>query len=117
MRTEIYKDKKESMNYNACSKDMTELKKSLDWLKEVDSTALPSALKFLDTAYQNFFRRLKKGEKPGYPIVKRKHGSRQSDTSKCVGKNIQGLKHAVKLPKLGKVKCCISKQLQGRIAN
>ena len=27
MRTEIYKDKKESMNYNACSKDMTELKK------------------------------------------------------------------------------------------
>ena len=60
MRTQIYKDKKESMNYNACSKDMTELKKSLDWLKEVDSTALQSALKFLDTAYQNFFRRLQK---------------------------------------------------------
>ena len=115
MRTEIYKDKKESMNYNACSKDMTELKKSLDWLKEVDSTALQSALKFLDTAYQNFFRRLKKGEKPGYPRFKRKHDSRQSDTSKCVGKNIQVLEHAVKLPKLGKVKCCISKQVQGRI--
>lgn len=78
MRTQIYKDKKESMNYNACSKDMTELKKSLDWLKEVDSTALQSALKFLDTAYQNFFRRLKKGEKPGYPRFKRKHDSRQS---------------------------------------
>ena len=117
MRTEIYKDKKESMNYNACSKDMTELKKSLDWLKEVDSTALQSALKFLDTAYQNFFRRLKKGEKPGYPRFKRKHDSRQSYTSKCVGKNIQVLEHAVKLPKLGKVKCCISKQVQGRIAN
>ena len=115
MRTEIYKDKKESMNYNACSKDMTELKKSLDWLKEVDSTALQSALKFLDTAYQNFFRRLKKGEKPGYPRFKRKHDSRQIYTSKCVGKNIQVLKHAVKLPKLGKVKCCISKQVQGRI--
>ena len=114
MRTEIYKDKKESMNYNACSKDMTELKKSLDWLKEVDSTAL-QALKFLDTAYQNFFRRLKKGEKPGYPRFKRKHDSRQIYTSKCVGKNIQVLKHAVKLPKLGKVKCCISKQVQGRI--
>ena len=78
MRTQIHKDKKESMNYNACSKDMTELKKSLDWLKEVDSTALQSALKFLDTAYQNFFRRLKKGEKPGYPRFKRKHDSRQS---------------------------------------
>ena len=100
MRTEIYKDKKESMNYNACSKDMTELKKSLDWLKEVDSTALQSA---------------QKGEKPGYPRFKRKHDSRQSDTSKCVGKNIQVLEHAVKLPKLGKVKCCISKQVQGRI--
>ena len=115
MRAQIYKDKKESMNYNACSKDMTELKKSLDWLKEVDSTALQSALRFLDTAYQNFFRRLKKGEKPGYPRFKRKHDSGQSYTSKCVGNNIQVFGKSLKLPKLGEVKCCISKQVQGRI--
>ena len=31
-RIQAYNDKKESMNYYACSKDMTQLKKSLDWL-------------------------------------------------------------------------------------
>lgn len=38
------------MNYNACSSDMTKLKKSLLWLKEVDATALQSSLLDLDTA-------------------------------------------------------------------
>lgn len=75
---------------------MTELKNSLDWLKAVESTTLQSTLKFLDMAYQNFFRRLKKGKKPGYPRFKRKHDSRQSYTSKCVGKNIQILEDAAK---------------------
>ena len=114
-RTQAYNDKKESMNYYACSKDMTQLKKSLDWLKEADATALQSALKFLDMAYQNFFRCLKNGEKPGFPKFKRKHGSKQSYTSKCGDNNIQILERAVKLPKLGKVKCRVSKQVQGRI--
>ncbi len=115
MRIHLYKDKKESMNYNACSKDMTELKKSLNWLREVDSTALQSTLKNLDTAYQNFFRQVKHSKKAGYPKFKKKHDSKQSYTSKCVGKNIQLTKSAIKLPKLGKVKCRISKQVQGRI--
>ena len=61
------------MGYYACCKDLTQLKKSLDWLKEADVTALRSALKFLDVAYQNFFRRLKKREKTGFPKFKRKY--------------------------------------------
>ena len=103
------------MGYYACCEDLTELKKSLDWLKEADSRALQSALKFLDVAYQNFFRRLKKGEKPGFPTFKRKHESRQSYTTRCTDKNIQIFERAVKLPKLGKVKCRVSKHVQGRI--
>ena len=96
-RIQIYNDKKESMGYYACCKDLTELKKSLD------------------VAYQNFFRRLKKGEKPGFPKFKRKHDFRQSYTSKYSRNNIQILERAVKLPKLGKVKCRVSKHVQGRI--
>ena len=114
-RIQAYNDKKESMNYYACSKDMTQLKKSLDWLKEADSQALQSALKFLDVAYQNFFRRLKKGGKPGFPKFKRKHDSRQSYTTRYARNNIEIFERAVKLPKLGKVKCRVSKQAQGRI--
>lgn len=94
---------------------MTDLKKSLEWLREVDATALQSSLRDLDTAFQNFFRRVKCGEKPGYPCFKSKRDHRQSYKSKCVGTNIKVLDKTVQLPKLGKVKCRISKKVRGRI--
>ena len=50
-----------------------------------------------------------------FPKFKRKHDSKQSYTSKYSHNNIQILERAVKLPKLGKVKCRVSKQVQGRI--
>lgn len=115
MRKALYEQDGKSINYNACSKDMTQLKESLNWLREVDATALQSSLRDLDTAYQNFFRRVKKGEKPGYPKFKSKRNHRQSYKSKCVGTNIKVLEGAVQLPKLGKVKCRISKPVEGRI--
>ena len=70
-------------------KELTALKKELLWLKEVDATALQASLQMLDTAYQNFFRRVKQGEKPGYPRFKSKHNHRRSYKSKCVGTNIK----------------------------
>ncbi len=115
MRKALYEQDSKSINYNACSKDMTQLKESLNWLREVDATALQSSLRDLDTAYQNFFRRVKKGEKPGYPKFKSKRNHRKSYKSKCVGNNIKVLEDAVQLPKLGKVKCRISKPVEGRI--
>lgn len=115
MRKALYKQDGKSINYNACSKDMTQLKESLNWLREVDATALQSSLRDLDTAYQNFFRRVKKGEKSGYPKLKSKRNHRQSYKSKCVGGNIKVLEDAVQLPKLGKVKCRISKPVEWRI--
>ena len=70
-RIEMYKNDKSSLNYNACSKDLTKLKREILWLTEVDSTALQSSLKDLDIAYQNFFRRLKQRDtKAGFPKFK-----------------------------------------------
>lgn len=115
LRKEAYERDGKTLNYNACSGDMTQLKKSLSWLKKVDSTALQSSLRDLDTAYQNFFRRVKQGQKPGYPKFKSKHDHRRSYKSKRVGENIKVLDKAVQLPKLGLVKCRISKQVKGRI--
>lgn len=94
---------------------MTTLKKELEWLREVDATALQSSLRNLDTAYQNFFRRVKQGQKPGYPRFKSKRDHRRSYKSKCVGTNIKVLDNAVQLPKLGLVKCRVSKKINGRI--
>ena len=115
LRKDFYEQDGKTMNYSTCSGDMTQLKKTLPWLREVDATALQSSLRDLDTAYQNFFRRVKQGQKPGYPKFKSKHHSKKSYKSKCVGTNIKVLDKAVQLPKLGFVKCRISKDVKGRI--
>ena len=115
MRIMAYQKDKTTINYNACSADLTGLKKELTWLKEVDATALQSSLRDLDFAYQSFFRRVKKGAKPGFPRFKSKHNGRKSYKSKCVGNNIVMLDSFVKLPKLGLVCCAVSKQIEGRI--
>ena len=87
------------------------------WLYEVDNTALQSTIAHLGAAYKNFFRRVKKGEKPGYPKFKSKRDSKQSYTSKYNkgAKVIRG--NRVMIPKLGLVKCKVSRMPDGRIVN
>ena len=104
LRKSKYENSKETFSYNKCSQDMTLLKKKLPWLSEVDSTALQSSIHDLDIAFHNFFRRVKNGEKPGYPKFKKKRDHRKSYKSKCVGTNIKLLDGYVQLPKLGLVK-------------
>ena len=114
-RKEVYESAKETFNYNACSADMTKLKQELEWLREVDATALQSSVRDLDVAFQNFFRRVKQGIVPGYPRFKSKKDHRKSFKSKNVGHTIWTDERHVRLPKLGLVKCRISKEVKGRI--
>ena len=100
-------------------KMLTSLKKELLWLKEVDSIPLQAELQNLDSAYQGFFRRVKKGEKPGYPRFKSKRDRRKSYKTKqhiTNGKPTIWVDSThVRLPKLGLVKCRVSKEVRGRI--
>ena len=97
------------------SKEIPGLKKQYPWLAEVDSHALQRAVKNLDTAYQNFFRRVKQGGKPGFPKYKSKSDARKSYNT--TGTTLKAADDAVKLPKLGWVKCAVSRPVQGRILN
>lgn len=116
MRSAAWKERKETLNYYACMKDLTSLKKALPWLSEVDSTALQSALRNLDNACQNFFRRVKNHVRPyGYPRFKSKHNRRKSYRSTFSNNNIAAIGNKVKLPKLGYVDAAISREIQGRI--
>lgn len=117
MRIEAYKERGETMNYVACCNNMTLLKKELEWLKEVDATALQSSLRDLDTAFQHFFRGVKRGQRVGYPKFKSKRDRHKSYKSKRVGENIAVVGNRVKLPKLGFVKCRVSKKVKGRIVS
>ena len=110
-RIELYEKNKETFTYNMCSNDLTQLKKKLEWLKEVDSTALQSVLKDLDMAYQKFFK-----EHTGYPKFKSKRTCRYSYKTKP-GKHIQYCNKYIKLPKLGMVKTKNKLIPQGRILN
>lgn len=114
-RMEQYKQTGKSPTRFQQDKSLTALKKDLEWLREVDATALQAALQSLDTAYQNFFRRVKQGQKPGYPRFKSKRDHRRSYKSKRVGENIKVLDGTIQLPKLGLVKCRVSKEVKGRI--
>lgn len=114
-RIEAYAGDKTTLSYNTCSALMTDMKKEVEWLREVDATALQSSIRDLDTAYQNFFRRVKNGEKPGFPKFKSKRHNRKSYKAKQNGKNIHLADKHIKLPKLGLVRCRVSKQIEGRI--
>lgn len=111
-RIEAYEQNGETYSWAQCSRDMTKLKSELEWLKEVDSTALQSSLKDLDIAYQKFFK-----EHSGFPKFKSKKTHRFSYKSKCIGKNIQYCDKYIKLPKLGMVKTKNKLIPQGRILN
>lgn len=75
-RQEQYKKTGKAPTRFQQDKSLTMLKQELPWLKEVDSTSLQATLQDLDAAFQNFFRRVKQGEKPGYPRFKSKHDHR-----------------------------------------
>lgn len=78
------------------------------WMSEVTKVAPQNAIKNVGVAFQNFFRRVKQGGKPGYPRFKRKgvHDSFRADNGpkdahsnavECVGRTI-------KLPRCGVVR-------------
>lgn len=112
-RINMYKESKTTMTYNMCSSDLTQLKKTYEWLKEVDATALQSSLKDLDIAYKNFFR----NKSIGFPKFKSKKTYRFSYKCKYVNNNIKVIKNRIQLPKIGWIKYKDKQIPQGRILN
>jgi putative transposase len=120
-RTEVYEKEHRVLGLNECSADLARLKKEegFEWLAEADSNALLVALKELDRAYRAFFRRAKRGGAPGFPKFRSKRAGRSSYTSR---KNIKrenieifARENRIKLPKLGLVRCRVSRPTEGRI--
>jgi len=117
-KIELYKTEQKSIGYNACANDLKNLKNQYEWLTEVDSISLQQTLKDLDTAYQNFFRRIKNGEKEvGFPKFKTKKNPKQSYRTQNVNNNIEIKGNKIKLPKLGLIKFANSRCFNGRITS
>ncbi len=109
---DTYKDTGKGLTYNACSSQLTQLKKELVWLKEVDSIAIESSLKNLADSYSRFFKKQNKA-----PRFKSKKNAVQSYTTKHTNGNIAIVGNRIKLPKLGLVCFSKSREVEGRILN
>lgn len=107
-----YKETGKGLTYNSCSAQLTQLKKELTWLKEVDSIAIQSSLKNLADAYSRFFK--KQNDRPRF---KSKKNPVQSYTTKHTNGNIAIDGNKIKLPKLGWVRFAKSREVEGRILN
>ncbi|MHC5862717.1 IS200/IS605 family element RNA-guided endonuclease TnpB [Nostoc sp.] len=120
MKKELYNAEQTTLSYNACSQQLTLLKKEIKWLNEVDKFALQNSLKNLETAYKNFFADLKKTKKKkgvGFPKFKNKHKCKQSYKTNLTNGNIQVMENRLKLPKLGWIKFHKSQDITGKIVN
>jgi len=111
-RINRFREKQQSITYNQCSKELTALKKEIEWLREPDKDALQKSLKDLDMAYQKFFK-----NQFGFPKYKSKKERHKSYRTSCTNGNIKFLSGHIQLPKLGRVRYrdrCIP---DGRILN
>ena len=110
-RKEQYKNTKKSDNYYAQAKALTELKKNPAylWLNEVNSQTLQHALRNLDTAYQNFFKK-----RTRFPrFHSKKHGG-----SFAVPQHFKIEDNKLYIPKFREgIKLIKSKKLEGTLRN
>src|SRR5260370_21867320 len=105
---EVYRATGRRTNAIALHKELNALKKTdFPWMYEVSKCAPQEALRDLDTAYKNFFRRVelkKQGKwkgKPGFPTFKKK--SKGIGSFRLTG-SIKVFEKSVQLPRLGTVR-------------
>lgn len=111
---DTFKKTGKGLTYRTCSEELTRLKQELEWLCEVDSISLQSALKNLADAYSRFFKKQNDA-----PCLKSKKNPMQSYTTQIQGKSqcpeVSIVDNHIKLPKLGYVKFAKSREVEGRI--
>ncbi|NDI34758.1 IS200/IS605 family element RNA-guided endonuclease TnpB [Chengkuizengella sediminis] len=118
-KIDLYKNSRKSISKTDCNNYCNrELKNEFIWLKEVDKFALTNAIYDLDTAYQNFFREIKNGNKnQGLPKFKSKRNRYYSYKTNFTNNNIKVdfENNRVQLPKLKWISCKLHRQFDGVI--
>ena len=120
-KIELYKTEQKSLSKTDCNNYCNQVLKKQEeykWLKEVDKFALTNSIYNLDSAYQNFFRRVKQGsDKAGFPKFKSKKDNRQSYRTNFTNDNIKVNfeNNKVQLPKLKWIECKLHREFKGKI--
>lgn len=118
-RVDAYMNQQKSLNYYDNAASLTELKKELVWLKEVNSQSLQFSLKCLEGAYGKFFARSAKfprfkSKKSKQSFCVPQHGKIE-DNLLFIGKFKQGIKIVIDRPIVGEIKhITVSKNPSGQ---
>jgi putative transposase len=111
-RREAFKISKISLNYHLQAIQLPEIKSTREDIRGVYSQVLQDTLKRLDKAFEAFFRRLKSGDKAGFPRF-RSRSRYDSLTFPQSGFALASGK--LKLSKIGKVKIKLHRPIEGKI--
>jgi putative transposase len=108
-KIEAYRTEKKTENFVSLGNKLPTLKTEFDWLKEVNSQSLQSALKNVDNAFKRFFK-----EKKGFPRFKSKKRRQDSFHAPQFGE-VDFDAGTVSIPKLKGIKAVIDRKFNGKI--
>jgi putative transposase len=111
-RKKAWEEKKESLSLYATSGFIPQWKEENPNLNNAFSQCLQNAQQRVDLALKAFFRRVKAGEKPGYP---RFRGLDRYDSFTFPQSGFEMTNNGLKLSKIGTVKIKLHRQPEGKI--
>lgn len=112
MRKTSWEERQKGLSYYDQSGTLPALKQEHPELKEVYAQVLQNVAERIDLAFKAFFRRVRKGEKPGYP---RFRGRFRYDSFTYPQSGFSLCEQTVKLSKLGRIKAIIDLPPEGKI--
>ncbi len=113
-RTCLYETAKQSVSQYTQEKHFADWKQRFPELKTVHAHLLQNVALRVNLAFTAFFRRLRAGEKPGYPRMKGR-GGYDSFTFKEYGNGCKLQGNILQLSKIGQVRCVVHRPIVGEV--
>ena len=111
-RRDAYRIARKSIAYNDQQSQLPEIKAIRSELKSIYSQVLQDVLRRLDKAFDAFFRRVKSGEKPGFPRFRSRS---QYDSFTFPQSGFAIVTGKLRLSKIGRVKIKLHRPIEGKI--
>ncbi len=111
-RKAFYQMRRKSLGYTSQAAELAEIKAAYPAYQDIYSQVLQDVLRRLDKAFGAFFRRIRNGEKPGYPRFQGQ-GRYDSITYPQSGFALAG--NILTLSKIGDLKVRLHRAMQGHV--
>jgi putative transposase len=115
-RKEAYKYVGQSISHAEQSRELTEIRQEIrQEYQEINAHVLQDVLKRLDKTFQAFFRRIKIGEKPGFPRFQGRDRYNSFTNPDGLGHGVRIEKSHLIFPKIGSIKIKLHRSIEGKI--